>query len=394
MSHMAGVWATIDADMSDEVATTDPGQREPDALDGLATTADEEQKAGSEKAPDLPGPAREWIRAASLAGMSRYCNREGKRLYVDKSLDSVHHLELVRQIFPDVRCLLAFRHVMDTIASGIEASPWGFQAYGYGPYVQTSPGNTVMALARYWLDHVSQALAWEKEHPEMCIRVTYEDLVANPEPIVKGVQEFLGVREDLAVLLRAFDREPARGPGDYKVEHTRSVHAGSVGHGKRVPVGMLPPPLLAAINEKLEILGYPPLDRTWNAAERPVDVATDNVWSQRLQGIMSNVRDPTGESQAGPFALIAEDHLALRWVIDPESGTITQGDGDVESVLTGTTEDLYLMLTDQENLGVLIRSGRIRHVLPDEDGLRPRDVARELAAVVTTLRSCVGNASE
>jgi hypothetical protein len=386
---MLGVWATIDADLSDEGVTSDPGQRPPDALDGLVTTADEEQKAGSERLPEIPGPAREWIRSASLVAMSRYCDRAGKRLYVDKSLDSVHHLGLVRQLFPDVRCLLAFRHVMDTIASGIEASPWGFQAYGYGPYVQTSPGNTVAALARYWLDHVSEALAWEQQLPETCLRVRYEDLVANPEASVKAVQQFLGVREDLSVLRRAFDREPARGPGDYKVVHTSAVHAGSVGHGKRVPVGMLPPPLLTAINEKLEILGYPPLDRSWNAAERPIGVATDNIWSQRLHDVMATARNPTEVLDLGPFALVAEDHLALRWVIDPESETITQGDGDVEAVLTGTTEDLYLMLTDQENLGVLIRSGRIRYVVADEDGASPRDRTRELESVVATLRSCV-----
>jgi hypothetical protein len=385
---MATVWATIDADISDEVATTDPGQREPDALDGLATTADEEQKTDSGSVPDIPVPAREWIRYAALTAMNRYCDRADKRLYVDKSLDSVHHLELVRRLFPEVRCLLAFRHVMDTIASGIEASPWGFQAYGYGPYVQTSPGNTVAALARYWLDHVSGALAWEQKHPDICTRVRYEDVVANPEANIKRVQKFLGVREDLTVLRRAFDREPARGPGDYKVVHTSAVHAGSVGHGKRVPIGMLPPPLLTAINEKLEILGYPPLDRSWNAAERPVDLTSDNVWSQRLQAVMSRARDPIGVPEVGPFALVAEDHVALRWVIDPEGGVITQGDGEVESVLTGTTEDLYLMLADEENLGVLVRSGRIRHVVADDVDATPRDVVRELESVVSALRSC------
>jgi hypothetical protein len=56
------------------------------------------------------------------------------------------------------------------------------------------------------------------------------------------------------VLQEAFDREPAPGPADYKVEHTHAVHANSIGHGKRVPVDMLPPPLLTAINEKLEVL--------------------------------------------------------------------------------------------------------------------------------------------
>jgi hypothetical protein len=115
-----------------------------------------------------------------LAAIRNYCYRKNKRLYVDKSLDSVYYLELVRLLFPNMKCILAVRHVMDTIASGIEASPWGFQAYGYAPYVQRFPGNSVAALASYWLDHVTQALEWEKQHPKLCLRVRYEDLVTSP----------------------------------------------------------------------------------------------------------------------------------------------------------------------------------------------------------------------
>jgi hypothetical protein len=223
------------------------------------------------------------------------------------------------------------------------------------------------------------------------MRVRYEDLVTSSAQTVKDIQLFLGVREERAILRQAFDREPARGPGDYKVEHTRAVHSRSIGHGKRVPVIMLPLPLLAAINEKLETLGYPPLDKSWNAAERSVDVAVDNVWSQRLHDLMAQAHGPITGADVGAFALVAEDHLALRWIIDPETSTIIQGDGDVEAVLTGTTEDLVLMLTGEENFGVLLRSGRIRHVVADEDEATRRDIHRELTALIATLRSCVAN---
>jgi Sulfotransferase family len=392
MSHMVRVWATIDADIRDDGVAGDPGERlreGPGAAEvaGEVAAASDTGRAKQDMCADLPTEARAWIRTTLFTAMDRCLARTGKRLYVDKSLDSVHHLALVRELLPDVRSILAFRHVMDTVASGIEASPWGFQAYGYGPYVQTSPGNTVAALANYWLDHVSSALQWESEHPEECHRVRYEDLVINPEKSIIAIQRFLGVAEDLSVLKAAFDRDPARGPGDYKVEHTSNVHAFSIGRGKRVPIGMLPPGLLRALNEKLEILGYEPLDRSWNTAERPVDRGGEDAWSRQLISSMSNLRIVPTDDDVGSFALLAEDRRALRWVIEPETGTVTQGDGEVEGVLTGTAEDLVLMLTGSENLGVLLRAGRIRYLLADEAEATRRDVSRELTQIMSLLRA-------
>jgi hypothetical protein len=181
MAHMARVWATVSADTLNLSDMGDPGLRD---ADGNAPTRWDEPGGGrgrqtgvptgdSDGSHGLPEVAREWILQAIQKPMTEYCAPHGKRIYCDKSLDSVWNLELVRTLFPEVRVVMVFRHVMDTVASGIEASPWGFNAYGYAPYVQTSPGNAVAALASYWLDHVNVALAWEKDHPELCHRVRY-----------------------------------------------------------------------------------------------------------------------------------------------------------------------------------------------------------------------------
>jgi hypothetical protein len=390
MAHMAQVWGTINAEALEYSPSIDPGQPMPDKpVDGDAAgtgggTPD------TAPLPTLSPLARDWISTSALAAMRSYCDSEHKRLYVDKSLDSVYHLELVRQVFPRARYVLAVRHVMDTIASGIEASPWGFSAYGYAPYVQRFPGNAVAALGSYWVDHVSSALAWEKRHPELCFRVRYEDLVTGPEETVTAIQRFLGVEESLSVLTAAFRVDHARGPADYKIEHTASVHAKSIGHGKRVPVSMLPPPLLTAINEQLEALGYPPLDRSWNAAEREFDALSPTIWSKQLEDVMREAQLAPDCPNLGVFAVVAEDHHALRWIIDTEDRSIVPGDGDVDAVLTGTTEDLLLMISEEENLGVLLRSGRIRHLVSDEQRISPQDTYEHAIAIVAALRACVG----
>jgi hypothetical protein len=391
MSHMAAVWMTVDADVIGGRSAKDPGRLPPEQLGepGYPEEPRQDRAGGSVTVPELPRDARDWIRRTLDEAMFQYTTRGMKRLYIDKSLDSVHHLALVRELFPSMRCVLAFRHVMDTVASGIEASPWGFQAYGYAPYVYASPGNTVAALANYWLAHVATALDWQEQHPEICYRVRYEDLVLDPEATVRGILRFLEVEEDLSVLHTAFQREPANGPGDYKVVHTSAVHASSIGHGKRVPIGMLPPPLLQAVNEKLEALGYDRLTSAWNAEERAVDLGGVGLWAERLTEWMASVRSGPGAAhELGSFAVVAEDHHALRWIIEPESGSVTQGDGEVESVVTGTAEDLVLALTGEENLGVLLRAGRIRHLTPSVDD-HPRDLSATVMRIVEHLRDGV-----
>lgn len=389
MAHLARVWGMIDADEGPN-ASADPGG----SADRLVLTGWERTQRSSGEAPadsrsgvDDPfsAAARDWIIRTVHEPMIRYCARTGKRIYVDKSLDSVYHLKLVQELFPEARFVMIYRHVMDTIASGIEASPWGFNAYGYAPYVQASPGNSVAALASYWLDHVTRAHAWETEHPEACHRVRYEDLVSRPAETIVALQGFLGVEEDPSVLSSAFERDLANGPGDYKVEYTNSVHSKSVGRGKRVPVAMLPPALLAGLNEKLEVLGYAPLNQGWNAAERPVDSGHD-LWARRLREMMTALVVTAGAVDLGSFAVLAEDHRELRWVIDAAAGTVLEGDGEVDAVLTGTAEDLALMLADEENLGVLLRSGRVRHIIADEDAAQRRDIPRELNSLVDLLR--------
>jgi hypothetical protein len=88
----------------------------------------------------------------------------------------------------------------------------------------------------------------------------------------------------------------------------------------------------------------------------------------------------------GSFALLAEDHRALRWVVDLDAGRITQGDGDVDHVITGTAEALVLMLHGEENLGVLVRTGRIRHLTAGDAASTPA-VFEEGTHIVAVLRA-------
>jgi hypothetical protein len=142
--------------------------------------------------PVIPETAIAGIRATMDMMLGSYLRRRGKKLYCDKSLGTARFAELLLRVYPQARFLCLYRHPMDVIASGVEACPWGLTGYGFEPYVATTPGNEVLALARFWMDHTAQTLAVEERFGDHCLRLRYEDLVTNPELIASAVFEFLG----------------------------------------------------------------------------------------------------------------------------------------------------------------------------------------------------------
>ena len=66
------------------------------------------------------------VRCANIANASVFC---------DKSLTTVDHLASVSRCYPKASYIFLYRYPLDLIASGIEASRWGFNAFGFAPYV-------------------------------------------------------------------------------------------------------------------------------------------------------------------------------------------------------------------------------------------------------------------
>src|SRR6184192_3891732 len=75
--------------------------------------------------PAVPRPAIAGIRQTMNMMAGPYLAQRGKRRYCDKSLGAAEHVPVLREVFPGAKFLCLYRHPMDVIASGIEASPWG-----------------------------------------------------------------------------------------------------------------------------------------------------------------------------------------------------------------------------------------------------------------------------
>jgi signal recognition particle subunit SEC65 len=269
---------------------------------------------------------------------------------------------------------------MDTIASGLEASPWGFDAFGYRPFVQATPENSVHALARYWEVQVSQAVAWRDDHADTCFVIRYEDLVYEPAATVTGLFGFLEVDVDLAVTERGFEKySAASGPGDYKLAFTRAIDSSSVGRGKRVPIRLIAPPLLERINEVLAKLGYSEIGESWNFEPKRETTAADAARAE-LRRLMSVVRPGEWTSEVERIGIIADDDVNLRWVVAPGLPSVSAGDGDVDLVIAGATEDLIRMIKGA-NIGALLREGVVRQMAADPDV----DVGLDIPMILTAL---------
>jgi len=235
-----------------------------------------ENAASGRHGPDdevaVPPGAAAVIRATIEFGFGGYLSRRGKSRWCDKSLDNVRHAGLLAQVFPDAKFICLYRHCMDVIASGVEACPWGLRRFGYDEFVIRHPGNSVAAIADYWLLCAHLGLDFERQYPQRCHRVRYEDLVAEPERTAAEIFSFLEVENVPGITRACFEQEhEADGPSDEKIWFTGAVTGGSVGRGAVVPVGSFPPGMLPVLNQVLTTLSYRPVDEEWNTAVGPLD---------------------------------------------------------------------------------------------------------------------------
>lgn len=279
------------------------------------------ENAGASTAPADPrAPLASHVLDAARSAVDqifdRYLDRHGKARWCDKSLDSYQHAELLAQLYPRARFICLYRHCMDVIASGVEASPWGLNEFGFDWYTAQYPGNSVAAIGKYWISCVRTIMAFEQSNPERCHRVRYEDLVTDPERTVSAIFGFLGVEQVPGLTKACFELEhEVNGLGDVKIWFTSEVTAASIGSGVRVPVGRLEPPLRADINRALAELGYRCVGADWTATAGNRDPRADLTPAAPADGLAHPELDLTEMAIAervGRYALTNE-HIDRQW---------------------------------------------------------------------------------
>lgn len=345
--------------------------------------------------PAISEAAAVGIRQTMDQMIGPYLARRGKTRYCDKNLGTEPHVETLLAVYPEAKFICLYRHPMDMIASGVEACPWGLSQYGFEPYVAHAPGNSVLALARYWSDHISAILAVEDKFPGRCHRVRYEDLVADPETVASGMFQFLGLPPAPGISARAFSRDRERtGPGDFKIWNTSQISDDSVGRGWSVPADLIPGPLTETINGLVDRLGYVRIDASWGTVRKPSDLrlpaegqalasrsadrggpvpAGALLVSERLQrGLRRADNAFIGEWRPysdGPFLMVAlaptgpEDDVW--WLVDLAGARVVSGTGNcTESrgwTISAPAATWEQVIRDGLNLGIAFRRHGMRY---------------------------------
>jgi protein-tyrosine sulfotransferase len=364
--------------------------------------------------PQVPDAAIAGIRRMMDEMTGGYLARRGKKRFCDKSLGSARSAGLLARIYPQARFVCLYRHPMDMIRSGLDACPWGLNGYGFEQYAGSSPGNAVLALARYWLDHATGIAAFEEQHPDRCHRVRYEDLVTGPEQTAADLFSFLGAAPAPGITARCFTGERERfGPADHKIWATSAITGGSVGSGESVPAGLIPPPVTAAINELAEKVGYLPIDEEWGTPGRPADprapgtakapavppasteppAETADLLEETLRTRLAAISDRfTGRWHgclASKFLIVSRTAAGggseAGWVVDLTARALTRDDlqpgdtgpddagpddtgpDDVEWTILGSPQTWRAVLSGQVNLHVALRHCDLRYGSATDD---------------------------
>lgn len=339
------------------------------------------------------------------SALAAHLLRTGKRRWCDKSLGTVRALPPFIQLYPKTKVICLYRHCMDVIASGLEASPFGLLGYGFENYVTRFGGNSVAAIVALWCESTALALEFEEKHPEQCHRVYYEDVVKNPERVASDLFSFLGVEQDPGITERCFGiTHDFFGPGDYKVMNTNRVAADSVGRGVRVPADLVPPPLLGSANDLLARLGYAVVDDNWRKNIQPPELRPDRhrvtvmraasqrsadqlerlgeIIDKRLGERLAMPLPPAVKGAVGPTKRIGlaaycpgDDQAARCWQLDLEHGMSTSasyesstGAPRVDWLMTGDVHTWMSILSGDEKVAVSFRLRALRYIDFNESG--------------------------
>jgi len=116
--------------------------------------------------------------------------------------------ETFLRIFPEAMFVCLHRSLEGVLAEGIQAYPWGLGGSPFWPYPGGHPDNVPTTIASYWAAHTKSLLSFQTKYDKSCIRVSYEDLMSNPNYHLLEIFRWLGVNSPNLTLINDFTKLP------------------------------------------------------------------------------------------------------------------------------------------------------------------------------------------
>ena len=152
---------------------------------------------------------------------------DGAPVWVEKTGSDIFHLETIEMLLRgQARFLTLIRNPLDVIASNLDLeAEMGAQLSDLATATAGHP-DRFEGLARAWVDRAAALDAFAARQADGVVyRLRYEDLLADPAPVLSGVLDWLGVADTDGARLAetALGIEPRIGLGDFRVNTTAAI---------------------------------------------------------------------------------------------------------------------------------------------------------------------------
>lgn len=167
----------------------------------------------------------------------------GKRRWCEVAIPNPQVGETFLRLYPGTQFICLYRSCPAVIRAVLDSSRWGVTDPLFATFTSAYPASTVAALAAYWVTVTGPLLDFEREYPQSCLRVRYEDLTRNTQA-EERISSYLGLGDIVGPRIPENHSEPRiSSPGP-------EISAD-------FPVNLIPPNLLAQANDLLQQLNYP-----------------------------------------------------------------------------------------------------------------------------------------
>jgi hypothetical protein len=172
-----------------------------------------------------------------------------KRRWCELAASTPGAAQTFLQIFPATRFICVHRASTDVIFAAIRAQPWGLAGPAMSRFTASYPGNSVAAVAAYWVSATEQLLTFEAANPQVTTRVRHEEVRADTQHALDSLRSSLRLNQQNRQQL----------PPELLDERDELAMDDQDGRHLRVPADMIPAELRKRIDHLHAQLGYPPV---------------------------------------------------------------------------------------------------------------------------------------
>ncbi len=175
-----------------------------------------------------------------------------KPVWVEKTAFDIFHLEAVEELLAGhCRFICVVRNPLDVIVSVKDLFDGMDQILPEMHVFVRRHTSLYDAFAEAWIDRTTALGAFMARHPEDCLLLRYEDLVADPAAVLVRATDFMGVSPQAEQMIASAFSAPAKvGLGDWKTYVTNEVGRERVERWRNV----LPPSTAARLAPGLDAL--------------------------------------------------------------------------------------------------------------------------------------------